>query len=274
MIGNLARDTAVDGGEGSYTGHLSEQWSVWMPHGGFTIAVALRAVERESHFSAPMSLSCHFLGVPEFGPIDIRVLSQKRTKTAESVRVSVVQSQKPILELMVWTGEAKPGFEHHDPTMPDVPMPQGLKSTDQIEGALATQPFWANLEQRSIDGVHWQQRESGTPRQRDWLRFREFDDYDNSFLNAARAVVLLDSYAWPAAAHAHVGEPEYIAPTLALSTEFHTGHFGEWLLSDAYAPVASDGRISFHNRLWTQQGTLVASGSGTLSCRPRPGYGK
>lgn len=272
MIGNLARDTTVEGSEGHYTGHLSEQWSVWMPHGGFSIAVALRAVEQESHFTAPMSLTCHFLGAPEFAPIDITVLSQKRTKTAESFRASVTQSGKPILELMVWTGDPKPGFEHRDAARPVVPAPDKLKSTDQIEGALAGQPFWANLEQRSIDGVHWQQQESGEPRQRDWLRFRDFDDYDKPFLNAARAVVLLDSYAWPAAAHAHVREPEFIAPTLALSTELHTHHFGEWLLSDAYAPVASEGRICFYNRLWSDDGILVASGSGTLSCRPRPGY--
>jgi acyl-CoA thioesterase II len=274
MIGNLARDTAVEGAEGRYTGHLTEQWSVWMPHGGFSIAVALRAVESESRFTMPMSLACHFLGVPEFGPIDILVSSLRKSRTAESLRVSISQSENPVLELMAWTGDPKPGFEHRDGAMPEVPAPDELKSTDQIEGALAEQPFWANLEQRSVDGVHWQQPESGPPRQRDWLRFRDFDEYESPFLNAARAVILLDSYAWPAAAHAHVRQPEFIAPTLALSAEFHAGRFGEWLLSDAYAPVASEGRISFYNRLWTLQGSLVASASGTLLCRPRPGYRK
>jgi hypothetical protein len=55
MIGNLVRDTAVAGSEGCYTGLLSEQWSVWMPHGGYSMAIlpgidhAIRKADPRTH---------------------------------------------------------------------------------------------------------------------------------------------------------------------------------------------------------------------------------
>lgn len=40
-----------------------------------------------------------------------------------------------------------------------------------------------------------------------------------------------------------------------------------WLLVDGHAPVAADGLVGWTGRLWTVEGTLVASGGGQLLCR-------
>ncbi len=42
-MGDLARDTAVQGGAGSYGAVLSRDWEIWGPMGGYVAAVALRA---------------------------------------------------------------------------------------------------------------------------------------------------------------------------------------------------------------------------------------
>jgi hypothetical protein len=75
---------------------------------------------------------------------------------------------------------------------------------------------------------------------------------------------------WPAATHAHPGDSRFIAPTLSFSIDFHRSTDSEWLLSDAHAPCAGDGRIFMHQRVWSPAGDLVASGTCTTICRPRP----
>jgi hypothetical protein len=72
------------------------------------------------------------------------------------------------------------------------------------------------------------------------------------------------------AAHAHVGDPRFIAPTLSFSIEFQHRTRSAGLLSDAHAPSATEGRIVVHNRVWSPDGLSLATGSGTLICRSRP----
>ena len=57
------------------------------------------------------------------------------------------------------------------------------------------------------------------------------------------------------------------------SIDFHERTASHWLLSDAYSPCAGSGMIGTHSRLFSPDGKLVASGNGTLICRPRPGRG-
>ena len=62
-----------------------------------------------------------------------------------------------------------------------------------------------------------------------------------------------------------------MAPSLDVAVRFHRpAPSSEWLLVEARADVATDGLIGFHNRVWSEDGRLVASGGGMLLCRPRP----
>jgi acyl-CoA thioesterase len=269
-MADFERDTRVEGCDGAYLARLEPAWSIWLPQGGYMIATALRAAGAHSAFPRPLSLACHFLSAPAFGPVEIAVATLRRTKTAESMRVSMRQGDQHVLELLVWTGISLPGVAHADARMPAVPSWQSLASTHEIEGALATHPHWQNLEQRPVGTVHWQSSASKEPRQRDWVRFRELEALDDPFLDAGRLVVILDTYGWPAAAQAHVGDPRFIAPTLSLTVDFHAGSASPWVLSDAYSPVAASGSIALENRVWDPDGQLLATALGTLRCRPRP----
>jgi len=120
--------------------------------------------------------------------------------------------------------------------------------------------------------LHWQQNKAGTAVQRDWLAFNSDDTSNNSFLNAGRFVVLLDSYGWPAAARAHSGDGRFIAPTLSLCVDFHRESDSRWMLSEATSPVADGGYMQVRSRLWAEEGSLLASAQASLICRPRPGY--
>jgi acyl-CoA thioesterase len=76
---------------------------------------------------------------------------------------------------------------------------------------------------------------------------------------------------WPAACLPYVPDSGYVAPSIDLTVQFHRlAPQSAWLLSDAAAPVAEGGLIGGQSRVWSEDGQLLASGGGTLLCRPRP----
>ncbi len=285
---SFEKATAVHGGEGTYHARLDPDWCVWSPAGGVLVATALRAAGESTSFPLPLSMSCHFLAVPQLAEITLRVSSLRRTRVAESLRVSMLQGERPILEMLVWSGQRIEGYRHSDLAMPDVPSAARLESRRIPPGAGGLHTLWQQLEQRACGPLHWERSQPGEPRQRDWIRLRSYAlptendparepgtalatrDRESAFLEAGRIALILDCFTWPAAGHAHVGDPRFIAPTISLNTEFHQLPGSEWLLSDAHSPTARDGCIAIQNRIWSEHGALLATASGTLICRPRP----
>jgi acyl-CoA thioesterase len=268
----LDQDTAVDGGNARYRAKLSEAWRIWSPNGGYLATIALRAAGRESAFRHPVSLTCHFLSVGAFDSVDLEVVCLRRSRVAESLRVTMTQSGKKLLEAMVWTSDGVDGYVHDDLEMPDVPPPHALAPLDTLRREPAPHPFWANLEMRPLAWVPYAERTPGAPRELQWVRFRPQALFEDPFVDAGRCLVVLDTMGWPAASLAHVGDPRFIAPTLSLNVDFHDRNTGsEWLLSDAWAPVARGGLMAVNNRVWSEDRRLLASSAMSLICRPRLG---
>lgn len=270
-MGNFEEATAIDGSGGEYKAEIDGDWCVWSPAGGYLMAMALRAAGRHSSFGAPLSLSCHFLSAPKLGPIRLEVRSLRKARVAESVRVTLQQGDRPALEALIWCGEPVDGYTHLDAPMPDVPSHEGIEPRIYPKGKPGFQSFWQNIEHRPCGLMHWEHEKGTAPRQRDWIRVRDFDPRPDAYLDAGRYAVVLDAFTWPAAAHAHAGDPRFVAPTISFSIDFHRRTTSPWLLSDAFSPSADAGLIAIHNRLFSPDGTLIASGNGTLTCRPRPG---
>jgi acyl-CoA thioesterase len=262
--------TAVEGTDGRYSAQLSGDWCVWSPAGGYLMAVALRAAGRQTAFAEPLSLSCHFLAAPKLDAVQLTVTSLRKTRVAESLRVSMQQEGKPVIELLVWCGGPVEGYAHEDAAMPEVPPAEALAPHQPQAGVPGFHTLWQHLEHRPCGPLHWQHQAAAAPRQRDWIRLRDFPEAADPFLDAGRSAVVLDSFTWPAAAHAYAGDSRFVAPTISFSIELQRRTTSPWLLSDAYAPCAVDGRINIHNRLWSPDGKLIATGNGTLICRPRP----
>jgi acyl-CoA thioesterase len=269
-MSDFAKATSVSGSAGRYSATLDGDFCVWSPAGGYLMMLALRAAGAEASFPTPLSLACHFLSAPKLSEVALQVVSLRKSRVAESLRVCMLQDDRPVLEMLVWAGEPLPGYAHQDAHMPQVPSWQGLPAHAYPAGVPGFQSFWQHLEQRPCGPLHFQRAAPGAPRQRDWVRLRGYAHAGDAFLEAGRYALLLDSFTWPAAAHAHAGDARFIAPTVSFAVEFHQASDSEWLLSDAHSPHAGDGRIGIHNLLWSPSGVLVASASGTLICRPRP----
>jgi len=271
-MGDLAVDTAVEGNDGHYHARLSPAWEVWGPNGGYVASIALRAAAAATPLRRPASFACHFLSVAEFDAVDLAVTPLRTARRAVSLRVSMTQRTRPILEAFAWfIGEVE-GLAHDAAVMPTLPGPDGLKSIDELvpPEEQAPFPFWQNLEVRPTRFVPPKERTADQPVLQSWYRFRPRATFDDPALDAARMLLLIDTLQWPAAFRAY-DNPSYVAPSIDLAVQFHRlAPAVEWLLADAVSPVATDGLVGGRVTVWSPDGRLLASGASQLLCRPAP----
>jgi acyl-CoA thioesterase-2 len=270
-VGDLADDTRLEGGAGRYTARLSANWKIWGPNGGYVAAIALRAAGLESRLARPASFSCQFLEAGAFEPAQVQVETLRRGRAAEAHAVAIEQAGRTLLRAQAWTVGELAGLAHDVASAPSVPAPDALLPFESLigPGGEPPHPFWGNIERRPLDWAPPEQRRTGAPVTRGWFRFRPQARFDDPFLDAARVLILLDTFSWPAVRSAHVEQPAYIAPSLDLAVQFHALEPGsEWLYCETSAEVARDGLIGFRSRVWSEARRLLASGAGQLICRP------
>ena len=274
-MGNLAEDSAVElVDEHRYRATLSKDWEIWGPMGGYAASVALRAVGAASAYSRPASFTCHYLSVATFDDVDIAVTPLRTSKVAGSYRAEITQDDRRILEATVWAiADDVEGLEHDDAVAPDVPGPDGLMNIEEYfadePDAGPPFPFWNNFECRPLAfRKEWPPPEPLPPTWQQWIRFLD-GDYRDPWVDACRALVLVDVQSWPAASSAHAYKQHNMyAPSLDLYVALHRRPIGDWLLTDAHSPVGEAGLLGWNGRLWDEQRNLVASGNGQLLCRP------
>jgi acyl-CoA thioesterase II len=265
---DLEHATRVEGENGRYVAHLSEDWEIWGPNGGYLAAIALRAASMVAQIQQPASFYCHFLSSPSFDAVQLNVNVLKQGRRAESFAVEMTQGRKPILHALIKTAADAPGYSHQHPEAPAVPLPEALKDYEELLPARQRPAFsfWNNVERRPVD-----QSATGEPTApvlRAWARYRPRACFEDPFLDAARALILLDTFGFPAA-YRRFRSWEYLAPNLDTSAWFH--HFNpgcEWLLVDHECIVADRGLMAVSGRVWDTGGRLLATGSAQLCCIP------
>jgi acyl-CoA thioesterase II len=264
---DLEHATRVEGHDGRYVAQLSDDWEIWGPNGGYLAAIALRAAGMVAQIAQPASFYCHFLSSPAFAAVQLDVKVLKQGRRAESFAVEMTQEGKPILHALVKTAAAAPGYSHQHPTAPAVAPPAALKTYEELlppNRQLPTFSFWNNVERRPVDQSA--SNEPTAPVLREWTRYRPRACFEDPFVDAARALILLDTFGFPAA-YQRYRSWEYLAPNLDTSAWFH--HFNpgcEWLLIDHECTVADRGLMAVDGKVWDTEGRLLASGSAQLCC--------
>jgi acyl-CoA thioesterase II len=270
-VGDVERQTAVTlEDDGRYRAIVHRDWEIWGPCGGYVAAIALRAAGAESPFRRPASFFCHYLSVADFAPVDLVVTPLRSGRTVLAQRVEMTQEGRPVLQAMVWSVGEVDGLEHQDVSPPDVPDPDDVAPPppppppeDGEDRPVYT--FWENFEQRPTNWVDpWPPTEPLPPVWRTWVRYADGGVTDDAWVDAARALVVLDVGSWPAGSrpHAHLNH-SFIAPSLDLYAAFQDlGTGSEWLLLDAHSPVAGTGLLSWTGRVWSRDRRLIASGGG------------
>jgi acyl-CoA thioesterase-2 len=275
-VGDLANDTEVrPSGDGTYEATLSADWEIWGPMGGYVAACALRAAGASTEQARPAAFSCHYLGVADFGRVDLRVEARRSGRTAASQRVEVTQGGRPILDAMVWSVGDVEGLEHDETSPPAVPDPDELPDIAELlpDDAAPPFPFWNNLEAKPLAfEAQWPPDGPRPARWQEWLRFTPTATFEDPWVDAARCVILVDLPSWPSAHRPHAWkQPPFTAPTLDLNVAFHRPTSGrDWLLCDGAAPLSTGGLFGWNARVWSTGGQLHASGGGQCLYRRLP----
>jgi acyl-CoA thioesterase-2 len=266
MASDLEHATRLDGGDGHYVAQLSHDWEIWGPNGGYLAAIALRAAGEVAQIPQPRSFYCHFLSSPAFEPVQLDVKALKRGRRAESLAVEMTQAGKLVLQALVRTAADGPGYDDQHLQAPDVPPAAALRTLQRSRPAAQrpTFSFWNNVERRPVEQSATQGPASAALRE--WARFQPTACFEDPFLDAARSLILLDTFGFPAA-YQHYRSWKYLAPNLDTSAWFHRPAPGcEWLLIDHECTVAADGLMGVSGRVWDTDGRLLASGSAQLCC--------
>lgn len=267
---DLDESLRVEGAAGKYRVRLADSWEAFGPNGGYLAALALRAAGEVAQIKRPASFYCHFLSVPRFDMVDLEVTVLKQGRRSESLSVQMLQQGKVVLSALVRTAVEGPGYQGQHTHMPSVARPEGLKNYAQLwpDASGPRMKVWSNMEGRPTD-----QSTLPVPREakaKDWVRFQPRACFDDIFVDAARSLILLDMYGWPAAYRAYLDD-RYRATSLDISTWFHQfAPRSEWLLVDHECLIANDGLIGVDGKVWDNEGRLLAMGSAHLMCLPAP----
>ena len=272
-MGDLEVDSRVDGDAGRYRAVISPDWTFWGPNGGYLAAIALRAAGAESAMAKPASLYCHYLDVPQVGPVDLAVTTLRQSSRTHALRVEMLQDGRRILEALVWIVADLDWSGHNTSVMPGVPTIAELRTTEEIHDPdPAPFPWWQNVECKPVSWTgRWDQRPALPPLYRAWWRFRPTPTFDDRFVDASRSVILADSMFYPAAVMPHAGLAPFIAPSMDLAIRFHRlNPHAEWLLSSHEVPVAEEGLLGGYAAIWADDGALIATGGQQMLHRAVP----
>ena len=264
-MATLGPASAIAQTQGGLFASIDPEWNIWGPVGGYVAAIAMRAVgllSPDGH--RPVSLSCQFLARGENGPLSIKADPLKSGSTA-FWNVTLLQSGKPFFQAQICTTAKSEGPNKVDCIAPDVPNPEELEPfVEQLRRyGHEPIPFWVNVDARQVDFLA-----PGTPDPRGgfserWLRFKDWEETSDPFLDAARALVGIDTAIWASYNRGLSELPQHVAPSLDLTVWFHDAAPNlAWQLIEARADFARHALLGGIVRVWSEDSRLVARGGG------------
>lgn len=259
------RDTAVERvGAGHYRGAVDPGWSVvegGAPNGGYLMAIGARAMREDVAHPDPVSLTAHFLSVPEPGAVDVHVEVVRRGRRHSTVAARVMQGDQERVRLLgafgdLGTAEGPTRVDREPPPLPPIDVCSDASAID-VERARAggypIPPIVERLDRRSPDAVlRWAE---GVPTGRGemggWTAWPDADVVDTLGL-----LVVADGYP-PAVFNTGDSSLGWV-PTVELTVQVRRrpapGNLAAWFTTTAI----SDGYLEEDGEIWDADGHLVA----------------
>lgn len=258
---DLKSATELSGAGGSYAIDLSDRWRLWGPSSGYLSAIALRAAGEISRLAHPVSFYCHFLKSPQFDTVEVIAEIERAGRRSESISVTMRQDGQPVMKALVRTASESTGHSHHIASIPTTDRPDELKPFRYGGPRSSEYTYWDHFERRlpqlTMDS------DAAKPRV-EWIRSTPIASFENPFIDAARPLMMLDTFGYLGALENYADGP-LLAPNLDTSAWFHDiSAQTDWLLIEHANPVARDGILFVDGNVWSEDGVLVASGSAQL----------
>jgi len=274
-MGTFREATTITGSDGHYEARLDPEWFIWGPFGGYMAAIAVRAMGACSLQPLPATFSCQYLSAGDIGSLALDVEVLRSGRSAQYLQAHVRQQGELLLEAQSWfIANEMDGIEHDVTAMPQVDPPSSLAPFLALPNSREeARQIWRHILRRPREQIS--EAATGDPRWECWLSLAESAP-DDWISRAARIVLFMDMAPWNAVLKAHALPLEFIAPTLDLTVQFQPGLYKspsgscEWLLAAVESPVAAHGLVGSRGELWTESGTLVATGASQCLCRRLP----
>lgn len=240
--------------------------------GGQVIAQALQAAQRSiADEKAAHSLHAYFMRPgDEDHPIIYRVVRDFEGRSFANRRVIAMQKGQPILNMTASFQLQAEGL-HHQEAMPDVPMPEDLRSERELRDEVQDQVpekfrrFFLRarpIEIRPVSPRNWFRPEPGEPVQHSWFRVVGPlpDDLalHRAMLTYATDMTLLGTCMLPHGVSWMTGKVQ--TASLDHAVWMHEPfRFDEWLLYSTDSPWSGHSRGFNRGRIYARDGRLVAS---------------
>ena len=253
--------------------------------GGQVLAQALQTAQQSvSEGKIAHSLHAYFLRSGTEGqPIEYRIERDFDGRSFSNRRVVAAQEDadgqlQPILNLTASFQTPEDGLEHVDAPMPDVAAPEDLKGDGEVRrevvdqvGELMTDAQRRlmlrprPIDIRVVDRLHWMNNEPQPPHAHSWFRTvapitgeADTPELHRALITYASDFSLLGTSALPHGLSWMRGE--LVGASLDHAMWFHKeARADEWLLYVTDSPFSGGGRGFNRGRIFTRDGTLVAS---------------
>lgn len=261
----FANATQVGAAEdGRYTAEIAPGWDIGgNTHGGYTLAIAARAMLAHSGRSDPISLTAHYLRPGRPGPVEVECNTVKTGKTFTTVQGSLIREGKPMLQLLGAFGDLDAGdtdTERVDAQPPELPpiedcLPPGMPGMNHHE---LHQRIEARLHPE--DAGFFRGKPSGKAEMSGWFRLRDDEPMDGIAL-----LLAVDAFP-PTIFNANL--PVAWTPTVELTAHIRARPVAGWLRARFTTRFVTGGFMEEDGELWDDTGRLVAQ-SRQLALLPR-----
>lgn len=255
-------------GEDVYAGESMHQPNGRV-YGGQVLAQALLAAGATvDRGRLPHSLHGYFLRAGDIHqPVDFAVERLRDGRSFSARRVHAYQGGKAILSMISSFQEDQPGIEHSTP-MPDVPAPEDVLSAQDVLGGIdhPVADFWSRqsaFDVRHVEGsLYLGPSAEASHHQAVWMRSRGPVPEDQ-LLHRALLIYACDQIMLEPVLR--TGGHSWMTPGLSVASLDHAMWWhrdvrvDEWLLFVQSSPSAQGGRGLGSARVYSQDGTLVAS---------------
>jgi hypothetical protein len=256
------RDTAVEHvGDGHYRGTVDPGWSIeGAPNGGYLMAMAARAMRDPVPHPDPVTITAHYLAVPEPGPVDVLVEVVREGRRHATVAGRLLQGEREHVRLLATFSDlaAADGpcwVDRQPPRLPPIEECVDASAMD-VERAhaagSAVSPIVERLERLVPERVTgWADgRPSGRGEMGGWTRWPDAEVVDTLGL-----LVVADGYP-PAVFNAGDTGLGWV-PTVELTVQVRKrpapGHLAAWFTTTA----VTGGYLEEDGEIWDAEGDLV-----------------
>ncbi|QAY62190.1 acyl-CoA thioesterase II [Xylanimonas allomyrinae] len=240
-------------------------------YGGQVLAQAIIACGRTvAPDRAPHSMHGYFLREGALDvPIDFAVERLRDGRSFSARRTHAIQHGKPILTLTTSFQEDQPGYDYQRAAPADAPPPEAVAET--FEFPPTDHPaarWWSDSAFELVHvgrALYLEPDPTPSDRQMVWMRSRRRIDSDDRLLHRALLAYACDQVMLEPALRGAGRSWRDAGPSMAVASLDHAmwwhrdARADDWLLYVQEAPTAQGGRALGFARVYSREGTLVAS---------------